>query len=92
MLLASLSSCCNPWIYMFFSGHLLHDILRYVSCCGSFRPGLKRQISNGSLCSRKTTILTQSHQTDSPGIQLQQGDLKDFYQSYEDTVTESGVL
>ncbi|KAH1171054.1 vasopressin V1b receptor [Mauremys mutica] len=92
MLLASLSSCCNPWIYMFFSGHLLHDVLRYISCCRSFRPGLKRQISNGSLCSRKTSILTQSHQTATPGIQLQQGDLKDFYQSYEDTVTESGVL
>uniref|UniRef100_A0A8C8SB88 Arginine vasopressin receptor 1B n=1 Tax=Pelusios castaneus TaxID=367368 RepID=A0A8C8SB88_9SAUR len=59
MLLGSLSSCCNPWIYMFFSGHLLHDGLRYFSCCGSLRSGLKRQISNGSLCSRKTTTITQ---------------------------------
>ena len=24
-LLASLNSCCNPWIYMLFSGHLLGD-------------------------------------------------------------------
>uniref|UniRef100_UPI00358F8364 oxytocin receptor-like n=1 Tax=Myxine glutinosa TaxID=7769 RepID=UPI00358F8364 len=29
MLLASLNSCCNPWIYMFFSGHLLHAL----ACC-----------------------------------------------------------
>uniref|UniRef100_A0A8C8S9B5 Arginine vasopressin receptor 1B n=1 Tax=Pelusios castaneus TaxID=367368 RepID=A0A8C8S9B5_9SAUR len=49
MLLGSLSSCCNPWIYMFFSGHLLHDGLRYFSCCGSLRSGLKRQISNGRI-------------------------------------------
>ncbi|CAM4663762.1 unnamed protein product [Lepidochelys olivacea] len=92
VLLASLSSCCNPWIYMFFSGHLLHDMLWYVSCCRSLRPGLKRRVSNGSLCSRKTTILTQSHRTATAGIRLQQGTLKDFGQSYEDTVTEAGVL
>uniref|UniRef100_A0A8D0BH72 Arginine vasopressin receptor 1B n=1 Tax=Salvator merianae TaxID=96440 RepID=A0A8D0BH72_SALMN len=58
MLLASLSSCCNPWIYMFFSGHLFHDFLHFFSCCGSLHSSLKRQFSNGSLCSRKTTILT----------------------------------
>ncbi|MCI4375300.1 hypothetical protein PGIGA_G00107900 [Pangasianodon gigas] len=27
MLLASLNSCCNPWIYMFFAGHLLRDLM-----------------------------------------------------------------
>lgn len=27
MLLASLNSCCNPWIYLFFAGHLFHDLL-----------------------------------------------------------------
>ncbi|XP_014375906.2 vasopressin V1b receptor [Alligator sinensis] len=92
MLLASLSSCCNPWIYMFFSGHLLHDALRSLSCCTRLRPGLKRQVSNGSLCSRKTTILTHGHPSTTPGIPLQQGPSRDFYQPYEDAVTESGVL
>uniref|UniRef100_A0A663FBL3 Arginine vasopressin receptor 1B n=1 Tax=Aquila chrysaetos chrysaetos TaxID=223781 RepID=A0A663FBL3_AQUCH len=61
MLLASLSSCCNPWIYMFFSGHLLQDAARCLSCWGGPRPGLRRQASTGSLCSRKTTILSHSH-------------------------------
>ncbi|XP_010085790.1 PREDICTED: vasopressin V1b receptor [Pterocles gutturalis] len=64
MLLASLSSCCNPWIYMFFSGHLLQDAARCLAYCGGPRPGLRRQASTGSLCSRKTTIL--SHRFGSP--------------------------
>uniref|UniRef100_A0A3P8UK34 Oxytocin receptor n=1 Tax=Cynoglossus semilaevis TaxID=244447 RepID=A0A3P8UK34_CYNSE len=33
MLLASLNSCCNPWIYMFFAGHLFHDLMHRL-CCG----------------------------------------------------------
>ncbi|XP_029989145.1 oxytocin receptor b isoform X2 [Sphaeramia orbicularis] len=33
MLLASLNSCCNPWIYMFFAGHLFHDLTRCFFCC-----------------------------------------------------------
>ncbi|CAL8338118.1 unnamed protein product [Merluccius merluccius] len=33
MLLASLNSCCNPWIYMFFAGHLFRDLLRCLRCC-----------------------------------------------------------
>ncbi|XP_053413251.1 vasopressin V1a receptor [Nycticebus coucang] len=32
-LLASLNSCCNPWIYMFYSGHLLQDCVRSLPCC-----------------------------------------------------------
>ncbi|XP_044307380.1 vasopressin V1b receptor [Varanus komodoensis] len=96
MLLASLSSCCNPWIYMFFSGHLLQDILHFFSCCGRLPSNLKRQFSNGSLCSRKTTILTHSPQSTSAAagvrMQMQLGSLKDCYQPYEDTVTDSGVL
>ncbi|XP_034979553.1 vasopressin V1b receptor [Zootoca vivipara] len=97
MLLASLSSCCNPWIYMFFSGHLLHDIMHFFSCCGNLHSNLKRQFSNGSLCSRKTTILTHSPQSTlvaaGAGVQLQLGSLRDFYQPYEeDTVTESREL
>ncbi|XP_069489273.1 vasopressin V1b receptor [Ambystoma mexicanum] len=94
MLLASLSSCCNPWIYMFFSGHVLQDVLRYVSCCGSSRPSLRRQNSNGSLSSRRTTMLTQVRQrtiTDS-GVQVQCGSVKDLYRPDEETVVDSGVL
>ncbi|KAM4740675.1 isotocin receptor-like [Anableps anableps] len=33
MLLASLNSCCNPWIYMFFAGHLFHDLMQSCFCC-----------------------------------------------------------
>nr|XP_004544886.2 oxytocin receptor [Maylandia zebra] len=34
MLLASLNSCCNPWIYMCFAGHLFQD-LRQNLCCST---------------------------------------------------------
>ncbi|RVE73399.1 hypothetical protein OJAV_G00049080 [Oryzias javanicus] len=35
MLLASLNSCCNPWIYMCFAGHLFHDLRQNLLCCSS---------------------------------------------------------
>ncbi|KAG5838300.1 oxytocin receptor b [Anguilla rostrata] len=35
MLLASLNSCCNPWIYMFFAGHLFHDLMQRFVCCST---------------------------------------------------------
>lgn len=89
MLLASLSSCCNPWIYMFFSGHLLQDAARCLSCWGSPRPRLRRQGSTGSLCSRKTTILSHSHPTNLP---LHGDNAKDFDPPCEEVVTESGTL
>ncbi|XP_051986456.1 isotocin receptor-like [Xyrauchen texanus] len=40
MLLASLNSCCNPWIYMFFAGHLFRDLMQrclMTSHCGCKR-------------------------------------------------------
>lgn len=92
MLLASLSSCCNPWIYMFFSGHLLQDAARCLSCWGSPRPGLRRQGSTGSLCSRKTTILSHSHHASPAGLPLRGGSAKDFYPPCEEVVAESGTL
>ncbi|XP_072529053.1 arginine vasopressin receptor 1Ab [Salminus brasiliensis] len=49
-LLASLNSCCNPWIYMLFSGHLLHDFLRCLPCWRADRSG-----SDGSV--RRTTVV-----------------------------------
>uniref|UniRef100_A0A8C8RNX0 Oxytocin receptor n=1 Tax=Pelusios castaneus TaxID=367368 RepID=A0A8C8RNX0_9SAUR len=35
MLLASLNSCCNPWIYMLFTGHLFHDLIQRFLCCST---------------------------------------------------------
>ncbi|XP_029457308.1 oxytocin receptor [Rhinatrema bivittatum] len=35
MLLGSLNSCCNPWIYMLFTGHLFHDLLQRFLCCST---------------------------------------------------------
>ncbi|XP_012616455.2 vasopressin V1b receptor [Microcebus murinus] len=60
MLLGNLSSCCNPWIYMGFNSHLLPRPLRHLACCGGPRPRMRRQLSNGSLSSRRTTLLTRS--------------------------------
>ncbi|KFP83002.1 PREDICTED: vasopressin V1b receptor [Acanthisitta chloris] len=90
MLLASLSSCCNPWIYMFFSGHLLQDAARCLSCWGS--PRLRRPASTGSLCSRKTTILSHSHHSSPAGLPLHGDSAKDLYPPCEEGVTESGTL
>ena len=36
MLLGNLSSCCNPWIYMLFTGHLFQELVQRFLCC-SFR-------------------------------------------------------
>ncbi|XP_037107293.1 isotocin receptor-like [Syngnathus acus] len=33
MLLASLNSCCNPWIYMFFAGHMFQGVTSGFFCC-----------------------------------------------------------
>uniref|UniRef100_A0A8C6NDX7 Uncharacterized protein n=1 Tax=Melopsittacus undulatus TaxID=13146 RepID=A0A8C6NDX7_MELUD len=83
MLLASLSSCCNPWIYMAFSGHLRRGSARCLRRCGRPGPGLRRAGSTGSLCSRRTTILSHSPApslplrggsgTDSPGPPCEEG-------------------
>ncbi|KAM9369377.1 vasopressin V1b receptor [Phaethornis superciliosus] len=92
MLLASLSSCCNPWIYMFFSGHLLQDAACCLSCWSSPRPGLRRQISSGSLCSRKTTILSHSPQPGPTSLPLHGDSPQDTDPPCEEGLTESGML
>lgn len=89
MLLASLSSCCNPWIYLFFSGHLLQDAGRCRGCWGRRRAGLRRPNSTGSLCSRKTTILSHSHQA---GVPLHGDSARELYPPCDEGVTESGTL
>ncbi|NWW75437.1 V1AR protein, partial [Climacteris rufus] len=55
-LLASLNSCCNPWIYMFFSGHLLHDCIQSFPCCQKVKQTLSKEDSNSN--SRRQTSFT----------------------------------
>lgn len=89
MLLASLSSCCNPCIYMFFSGRPLQDTARCLALWGCPPSAPRRQGSAGSLCSRRTTIL--SHGL-SAGIPLHRGSGTDLSPPEEEAVTESGTL
>ncbi|NP_001288043.1 arginine vasopressin receptor 1Aa [Danio rerio] len=55
-LLASLNSCCNPWIYMVFSGHLLQDFALCFPCCQKIRKSFRKEDSDSSI--RRTTLLT----------------------------------
>lgn len=52
-LLASLNSCCNPWIYMFFSGHLLQDCVQSFPCCQSMKQQFNKDDSDST--SRRPT-------------------------------------
>uniref|UniRef100_UPI00398EC6C0 arg8-vasotocin receptor-like n=1 Tax=Pristiophorus japonicus TaxID=55135 RepID=UPI00398EC6C0 len=62
ILLASLNSCTNPWIYMFFSGHLLSDIARFFPCCHKITQKLKKEDSETSI--KRHTLLTKiSHRS-----------------------------
>ncbi|XP_072002584.1 vasopressin V1a receptor [Engystomops pustulosus] len=55
-LLASLNSCCNPWIYMFFSGHLLQDFIISIPCCRKFKQNVSKEDSDSS--TRRQTSFT----------------------------------
>ncbi|KAG7225549.1 hypothetical protein INR49_004955 [Caranx melampygus] len=56
-LLASLNSCCNPWIYMIFSGHLLSDFVGSLPCCHRLTNKFgHHQDSDSSF--RRTTLLS----------------------------------
>ncbi|XP_028289046.1 arg8-vasotocin receptor-like [Parambassis ranga] len=55
-LLASLNSCCNPWIYMIFSGHLLSDFAGSLPCCRRLRNKFHHHDSDSSI--RRTTLLS----------------------------------
>ncbi|XP_053572915.1 vasopressin V1a receptor [Bombina bombina] len=61
-LLGSLNSCCNPWIYMFFSGHLLQDFIRSFPC-RKIKNALYKEDSDSS--TRRQTSFTRL-QTRSP--------------------------
>ncbi|XP_009002391.1 vasopressin V1a receptor [Callithrix jacchus] len=53
-LLASLNSCCNPWIYMFFSGHLLQDCIQSFLCCQNLKEKFNKEDTDST--SRKQTF------------------------------------
>uniref|UniRef100_A0A3P8XRZ7 G-protein coupled receptors family 1 profile domain-containing protein n=1 Tax=Esox lucius TaxID=8010 RepID=A0A3P8XRZ7_ESOLU len=55
-LLASLNSCCNPWIYMIFSGHVLLDFTNWFPCCKKLPHTFKKEDSTSSF--RRNTLLT----------------------------------
>ncbi|XP_012872859.1 PREDICTED: vasopressin V1b receptor [Dipodomys ordii] len=101
MLLGNLSSCCNPWIYMGFNSHLLPPPLRCLPCCRPLQPRLRRQLSNGSLCTRHTTLLTRSScpPTLNLSLSLSLGgrpgpaeSLKDLEQGHGEATAETGIF
>ncbi|XP_053723755.1 oxytocin receptor b [Synchiropus splendidus] len=68
MLLACLNSCCNPWIYMFFAGHLFKDLLQgFFCCCQHYWTAppcqCERQCSHKSSCSTYVIRNTGSHRS-----------------------------
>ncbi|XP_078065525.1 oxytocin receptor [Mustelus asterias] len=68
MLLASLNSCCNPWIYMFFTGRLFHDLVQRFHCCTSKLK--KTEQPNSELtCSKKSNSSTLAISLKSSGSQ-----------------------
>ncbi|XP_004862129.1 vasopressin V1b receptor [Heterocephalus glaber] len=97
MLLGNLSSCCNPWIYMCFNSHLLPRSLGRLACCRAARPQLRRQLSNGSLSSRRFTLLTRSScpPTLSPSLGGRPGpagSLKDLEREGDEAPTETSTF
>ncbi|KAJ7329773.1 hypothetical protein JRQ81_015947 [Phrynocephalus forsythii] len=63
-LLACLNSCCNPWIYMFFSGHLLQDFIRSFLCCKKRKQRLNKEDSE-SISRRQTSFTNNRSPTNS---------------------------
>ncbi|KAM6216149.1 oxytocin receptor [Rhynchocyon petersi] len=65
MLLASLNSCCNPWIYMLFTGHLFQELVQRFLCCSS-RYLKDNQVRETSTSKKSnTSIFTLSHRNSS---------------------------
>ncbi|KAM5287920.1 vasopressin V1a receptor [Ctenodactylus gundi] len=65
-LLASLNSCCNPWIYMFFSGHLLQDCVQSFPCCRTMEQQFNREDTD-SMSRRQTSYSNNRSPTNSTG-------------------------
>nr|BBH84761.1 oxytocin receptor [Scyliorhinus torazame] len=68
MLLASLNSCCNPWIYMCFTGRLYHDLIQRFHCC-SLRLNKNEQPNSELTCSKKSNSSTLAISLKSSGSQ-----------------------
>ncbi|XP_006888961.1 PREDICTED: oxytocin receptor [Elephantulus edwardii] len=60
MLLASLNSCCNPWIYMLFTGHLFHELVQRFLCCSSryVQGSRSREMSTSKKSNSSTFVLS----------------------------------
>ncbi|XP_004454622.1 vasopressin V1a receptor [Dasypus novemcinctus] len=65
-LLASLNSCCNPWIYMFFSGHLLQDCIQSFPCCRNMKQKFNKEDTD-SVSRRQTSYTNNRSPTNSLG-------------------------
>nr|XP_004650108.1 vasopressin V1a receptor [Jaculus jaculus] len=65
-LLASLNSCCNPWIYMFFSGHLLQDCVQSFPCCQNMTHKFNKEDTD-SVSRRQTSYSNNRSPTNSTG-------------------------
>lgn len=65
-LLAALNSCCNPWIYMFFSGHLLQDCVQSFPCCLNVKRKFHKEDSD-SMSRRQTSYTNNRSPTNSVG-------------------------
>ncbi|XP_008821577.1 vasopressin V1b receptor [Nannospalax galili] len=101
MLLGNLSSCCNPWIYMCFNRHLLPRSLSRLACFQGSQPQVHRQVSNSSLSSRHTTLVTHSNSPSTLRLSLilslhakprSAASLKDLEQVDGEATRETSVL
>nr|XP_010951466.1 oxytocin receptor [Camelus bactrianus] len=72
MLLASLNSCCNPWIYMLFTGHLFHELVQRFLCCSSSRlkGGRPGETSVSKKSNSSTFVLSGHSSSQRSGSQL----------------------
>ncbi|KAK2490120.1 hypothetical protein MC885_017548 [Smutsia gigantea] len=62
MLLASLNSCCNPWIYLLFTGHLFHELVQRCLCCSSrYLKGARPGETSSSRKSNSSTFVLSRH-------------------------------
>ncbi|XP_023080883.1 vasopressin V1a receptor [Piliocolobus tephrosceles] len=66
-LLGSLNSCCNPWIYMFFSGHLLQDCVQSFPCCQNIKEKFNKEDTD-SMSRRQTFYSNNRSPTNSTGM------------------------
>ncbi|XP_004581338.2 oxytocin receptor [Ochotona princeps] len=70
MLLASLNSCCNPWIYLLFTGHLFHELVQRFLCCSQGYVTSGRQAeTSASKKSNSTFVLSRRSSSQQSGSQ-----------------------